>query len=735
MQGIKAAAALALAAAAIWAKNPIVKTGPCPSLDREPFAMDANFDQRFISGNNLAVFIKDPAKHGTIQKPLSPEQSINCHEAPAGLKIETWTTENEASAKVVSLQAFTFDERGRMWAVESFDYPNTITDPFAGHDRVVILEDTDGDRVADKHTVFATGLNIPQGIEIVPQGVVVAMAPHLVLFEDKDGNDVADTKTGKIIYTGFSKGDTHGAVNSLRWGLDNWLYGMVGYNKAKVGAVTMTDAGIWRVRTDTTRFEVVGYTAGGNAAGLGLMEDGQVFASSANGKHSQHAAIPGSLVAPNISSYGENIVYKTLDLVQGDWRGAFTAATDHEIYTARLLPKAYWNRASFVTEGTGHLVNMDLLQAKGSSWAATRNSGTPNIFASTDAWSAPIMAKVGPDGGVWVLDWYTYIYLHNGIDCAPYGGCAGAAWPNSLRNRSRQRIYRVVPSDKPAEPVLNLANASLDQLVGTFSNTNMHWRLMAQRLILRKHNNAADKARLDATLGSLLSLSRYVDDVGIDPVAIHALWTAHGLGLFSNAAKWDPILKALLRHPAPSVRRNTLLALPATAASVAAIKEVGLSADKDPHVRLAVLITLARMPAGNSVPVYAAHRNLDDLSKTAFTRAGGNATESATALPEPILDAAKPPVALGEFAGRPKQQGLRFRFLQNGDLMPVTDGRLEAGTLRIYDLHGRLAAQATFDGRSWSARRGAWRGPLHLYVFSGERGMRMEGKIPPMSLQ
>jgi hypothetical protein len=510
---------------------------------------------------------------------------------------------------------------------------------------------------------------------------------------------------------------------------------MVGYNRAKVGNVNMTDAGMWRVRTDETRFEIVNYTAGGNAAGMGMMEDGQLFASSANGKHSQHAAIPGLLVAPNISSYGENFAYKTLDLVQGDWRGAFTAASDHEIYTARLLPKPYWSRAAFVSEGTGHLVNTDFLTPKGSSWSGARNSAAPNIFASTDAWSAPIMTKTGPDGAVWVLDWYTYIYLHNGIDCAPYGGCAGAAWPNSLRNRSRQRIYRVLPADKPADPVLNLSNANLEQLVATFSNTNMQWRLMAQRLILRKHNNTADKATLEALLSDLLGRSRSVDEVGLDPVAVHALWTAHGLGLFANTAKWDPILKSLLRHPAPSVRRNTLLAMPSSAASVAAIKEVGTTADKDPHVRLAAMFTLARMPAGNAVPVWANHRNLDDLSKTAFSRAGANVTESATALPEPVLDPSKPPVDVRRSLTRPDQVGLRFRFLANGDILPEADGRLEPGTLRIYDLQGRLAAEAAFDGRAWSVKPGARHGATHLYVYSGSRGLRMEGKLSPLPVR
>lgn len=179
---IDALATMAMTASAAAMKDPFTKTGACPELKRENFTMGDNFTGRFIATNpNGDITLK--SKFGTIQTALAPQQSIDCSAVPAGFKIEQWASELE-TAKIISLQNFTFDERGRVWAVEKFDYPNIMTDPFAGHDRIVILEDTDGDRVADKHTVFATGLNIPQGIEIVPQGVVVAMAPHMVLFED-----------------------------------------------------------------------------------------------------------------------------------------------------------------------------------------------------------------------------------------------------------------------------------------------------------------------------------------------------------------------------------------------------------------------------------------------------------------------------------------------------------------------------------------------------------------------
>jgi putative membrane-bound dehydrogenase-like protein len=390
---------------------------------------------------------------------------MNCTEVPAGFKLEMWASEID-SGHIKSLQNFTFDERGRMWAVETFDYPNTVTAPFAGHDRVVILEDTDGDRVVDKHTVFVTGLNIPQGIEIVPQGIVVAMAPYMLLFEDRNGDDKADAPQGKILYSGFKQGDTHGSISNLRYGMDNWLYADCGYNGGKVGTVTF-GPGVLRMRLDGSKFEYYApETSSKNSAALGMMEDGQIFTASVGVYHSHHAVIPG--VATNIISSPDNSIKPiTKDLMQGDNFGGFTAASGHEIYTARLFPKEYWNRAAFVSEGTGHLVNVDFLDPVGSTWASKRVVGTPNIYASSDAWSAPIQTRVGPDGALWILDWYTYIILHNGM--LPQG--TGQAFEDpalpyrSLRDRRHERIYRVAPADGKLDPVLDLSKAAPEHLV------------------------------------------------------------------------------------------------------------------------------------------------------------------------------------------------------------------------------------------------------------------------------
>lgn len=719
-------------AALASAKVPLTKTGACPELKREPFEMGDNYRGRFLNTNPNGDFTLK-TNWGTIQSALAPDQSVNCGSVPTGFKYEMWAHEGE-TGNIKSLQQFTFDERGRMWAVETFDYPNELKDPFAGADRIVILEDSDGDRVVDKHTVFATGLNIPQGIEVTPVGVVVAMAPHLLLFKDANNDDKADGPA-QILYTGFRKGDTHGAIGSLRYHMDNWIYGDCGYNGGSVkgtsqGAVVNFGSGIWRAKLDGSVFEYIAPTAGGNSAAFGFMEDGQIFGSGATGggnTHSQHGVIPGKAAA-QISGYGNSFKPITKDIVQGDQAGGFTAVTDHEFYTARLFPKTYWNRAAFASEGTGHLVNMDFLDRNGSTWVSRRVDANPNMFASTDAWVAPIMTRVGPDGAVWVLDWYTYIYLHNGM--GPSGPGAGLISP--LRNRTRERIYRVVPADGKVDPILNLSAATPAQLVAALGHSNMLWRLNAQKMILKTTTTAAAKTAMEGLLSSVLTRSWAKDSAGIDGQAVHALWTAQGLGLFaSNAATWDPILKGLLLHPSHAVRMNTVKAMPRTAASVAAIKEQGTLNDDDAHVRLWVLIALSQMPEGNPVPMWATYRNLDAWSKDAYTAAGARVTEAATKPAVKPLHPVEPPVALVPGTKVPlRHAGIRFANLGGGAFEPLADGELTAGELTVTDTRGRVVGKAAFDGRRWSSPRlEGLAGSVHLYVFRGQDGQRREGKL------
>src|SRR5262249_36563065 len=130
---------------------------------------------------------------------------------------------------------------------------------------------------------------------------------------------------------------------------------------------------------------------------------------------------------------------------QDDFHGGFTAAAGHAIYTARAYPKEYWNRTAFVCEPTGHLVATFVLQPNGSSFIS-RNAW--NLVASDDEWFAPIAAEVGPDGNVWVLDWYNYIVQHNPTPAGFKTG-RGNAYETELRDKKHGRVYRIVHTASP----------------------------------------------------------------------------------------------------------------------------------------------------------------------------------------------------------------------------------------------------------------------------------------------
>ena len=160
----------------------------------------------------------------TMQKPLSPGESIKHLVVPAGFEPRLFAAEPEIFKPI----CMTWDHRGRLWIAESTDYPNTKRRDGPGRDRISILEDTDNDGRADSFKVFAEGLNIPTSLLCHDGGVIVLAAPDTLFLKDTDGDGKADLR--KVLFTGWGIGDTHAGPSNLRQGLDNWIWGIVGYS-------------------------------------------------------------------------------------------------------------------------------------------------------------------------------------------------------------------------------------------------------------------------------------------------------------------------------------------------------------------------------------------------------------------------------------------------------------------------------------------------------------------------
>lgn len=525
----------------------------------------------------------------TMQAPLSPQKSMRHIAVPEGFHLELFVSEPEIQGKPMAMN---WDERGRLWIIETVDYPNEMQKPGSGRDRIRICEDTDGDGRADKFTVFADRLSIPTSLIFANGGVIVHQAPDTLFLKDTNGDDVADQR--EVMFSGWGTRDTHAGPSNLNYGLDNWIYGILGYSgfEGKINGEPMKfQTGFYRFRPDGSRMEFLRNTSN-NSWGVGISEEGVVFGSTANGNPSVHMAIPNrfyeqvrgfsSRVLPMISETAK--MHPITDKVrQVDHHGNFTAGAGHALYTARSYPREYWNRAAFVTEPTGHIAATFVIEPLGATYTS-RNSW--NLFAGNDEWVAPIMAEVGPDGQVWVIDWYNIIVQHNPT---PQGFTTGKgnAYETDLRDKKHARIYRVVYGEKPVKNSKSLAAASPEELVNSLADSNAFWRRHAQRLLVER-----GKTDIVPELIKLVE-NPEIDTIGLNVGAIHALWTIQGLGAAESQLS---LISKALSHPSPGVRKAAADVLPRNnQESLTALLSSHTLKDRNLQVRLSAILALAEM--------------------------------------------------------------------------------------------------------------------------------------------
>ena len=531
-----------------------------------------------------------------MQKPLSPDESQEHLTLPAGLEAKLFVAE----PRIFKPITMTWDHLGRLYVAETVDYPNELQPQGKGRDRISIVEDTDGDGTADKVSLFADNLSIPTSLCYVNGGLIVAQAPDMLFLRDTDGDGQADER--KVLFTGFRTYDTHAGPSNLRYGLDNWIDAIIGYSgfSGEVGGERHNfRQGFFRFKPDGSKLEFLRST-NNNSWGVGISEEGLLFGSTANGCPSVYMPIANRYyesvrgMAPSVL---QNIADSnrffpiTENVRQVDWHGGFTAGAGSALYTARTYPKHYWNRTAFVAEPTGHLVATFTLHPDGTDF---HSHNARNLVASDDEWTSPILAEVGPDGQVWVIDWYNFIVQHNPTPKG-YRTGKGSAYETPLRDKTHGRIYRIVakdgkPSDRP-----KLSKDDPKGLVAALRNENMFWRLHAQRLLVERGDKSV--ARDLAAL-----IDGPVDSTGLNAAGVHAIWALHGLGALHSTEpagagpRGDDVLAAVvkgLKHPSPAVRRAAILALPRRPGVAREMWLAGAFEDPDPQVRLAACLAMS----------------------------------------------------------------------------------------------------------------------------------------------
>ncbi|MEK7953016.1 PVC-type heme-binding CxxCH protein [Luteolibacter soli] len=474
-----------------------------------------------------------PARYETklpvpkIQSPLSPVESMKCAQVPAGFQLSLFASEPD----IVNPIAIAWDHRDRLWVVEALDYPNDMQSP--GNDRLKICEDTDHDGKADKFTVFAEHLSISTSAVCVTDGAIVTSGSQILLLKDTNGDDKADQRT--VLLDGFKTHDTHAGVSNLRQGFDGWIYGTDGYagfDGTVGGKPVKFDTGVFRFLPDGSRLEFLGKTTN-NTWGLAFTENFDVLGSTANRQPSWqvigdngpvHKADKGTRIFPTtLDVQGSDGWDPPVELLgEGRIRAKarhYTAAAGHGIYTGKRFPSEWQNKAAFVCEPTGHLVSIGWLRTENADFFADFDGN--NLYASSDAWSAPVAAETGPDGAVWIADWYKIIVQHNRPG-APFEQTKvergkGGAYVTPLRDKRMGRIYRVLPKDDKEPELKPLDPAKPESLLEGLSDASLVRRLHAERLIVEK---------ADADLVPQL-LERAKDN-------IHALYALGGLGYVSE---------------------------------------------------------------------------------------------------------------------------------------------------------------------------------------------------------
>jgi putative membrane-bound dehydrogenase-like protein len=466
---------------------------------------------------------------------LKPEESLKRMKVADGFEVKLFAAEPD----VVNPIAMTVDEKGRVWVIECFEYPKRTAKGMMPRDRIVILEDTDGDGICDKRTVFAEGKDFPvpfdlaSGLEVGYGGVYVGAPPYLFFIENK--ND----KPGKfeILLKGFGSQDTHETLNTFKWGPDGWLYGLHGvFTHSEVkpaqadGPGTRLNAGVWRFHPKTKKFEVF---AEGTSNPWGMdwrNTDGQFILCCCVIPHLYHI-VPGGIykrqagTSFNPYAYGEikEICDHTFHKESG-WAHAGLISLD-----TPLMPEKYRNSVIF---GSIHgcSIKQNILKPNGSSYIASRGD---DFLVSGDKNFRPINLRWGPNGEIYCIDWHDQNPCHQ-------------AAPNSW-DYEHGRVYRIQPKGLKTKKAEDLGKYGLGVLIQLIADPNPYRMRTALRLMRERYPSPQLKSDLESIGDALKSVSEK-----LSPIASTIMFDAiHGLnwGLPDNVQDLsDDEVKAILSN-------------------------------------------------------------------------------------------------------------------------------------------------------------------------------------------
>jgi len=422
----------------------------------------------------------DPfASHVRPTEPLTPAEERAGFQLPPGFVAELVASE-ETIAKPMNLA---FDDQGRLWATCSLEYPYAAPLDQPSRDFIKVFEDRDGDGSFETATTFADGLNIPIGLVPVADGVICYSIPNIWHLRDTDGDGRADER--KVLYgpMGWQR-DTHGMCNAFRQGPDGWIYACHGFNNETTVSgsdgheITMQSGNTFRFRPDGSRIEH--YTWGQvNPFGMDFDVHGDLFTADCHTK-------PVTLLLPEgrYESFGKphdglGFVPAVMDHLHGS-----TAIGGIAIYDDVRFPEAY-RGSSFGGNVMTSRVNRNRLEHTGSTVRAVE---AEDFLAAADPWFRPVDLRMGPDGALYVADFYNRIIGHYEVPLDHPG-----------RDRTRGRIWRIRYTGDDVAATPSLASTRLDtltsaELVASLADTNRLRRSLAiERLVTATTPDIAER--------------------------------------------------------------------------------------------------------------------------------------------------------------------------------------------------------------------------------------------------
>ena len=494
----------------------------------------------------------------------TPEEEMLGFHLPPGFEIQLFASEPNIDKPI----NMTFDAQGRLWVTQSFEYPFPAAQGVKGSDRLTILEDTDGDGKADRFTDFADTLNIPIGVLPITGATLAFSVPSVYRFADTDDDGKPESKSFMLGPFGYQ--DTHGMVSNFVRGYDGWVHACHGFtNQSRVAgsdgdSIRLVSGNTFRFRLDGSRVEQVTF---GQVNPFGLAYDryGYIYSTDS------HSSPLYQLISGGDYPHFGKVEIMGFAPDMKPFVDEATALCGIATYADTKFPEEFHHNF-FIGDVVNSRVHRYSVTWKGSSPVGKSET---DFIKSEDPWFRPVNIKLGPDGALYVADFYNAIIGHYEV---PLG--------HPKRDKSRGRIWRITYNGH-ANKKTDLTKATTQELISALDLDNLTTRMAATDQLTDRIGTASVEA-LKATLSSPeTSTQKY----------IHSSWALHRLNQLA-----DDVLRNSLASKDPLVRLHALRVLVEKKPDPGFYDVISKSLnDADPHVQRVAVELLMKFPTIASV--------------------------------------------------------------------------------------------------------------------------------------